>query len=168
VESLRLSPNVPGQNLVDFRVFDSRRPASGPIRAVGLTLRGPAGRNETTSTTQAAPGRWIVPTDVVSAPGRWAIIVRVSRDGRPDAVTDFTWSVGASVGFARRVVSQAQVAPLAGAAGAGLSVTLLALAAAFLAGTRPRARRRVASENIVDGARSPSDESETTGLALTR
>ncbi|UQX87380.1 copper resistance protein CopC/CopD [Jatrophihabitans telluris] len=94
-QTLTVKPNQPGQNVVSAEVFQTRRPAPGPITTVRIALRrsirdswSPAGAAQA-----AGDGRWSLPIELSTA-GALQIQVTTVRAGLPAVVTEFPWTVG--------------------------------------------------------------------------
>jgi copper transport protein len=162
VETLTVQPNRPGRNVISVGVFDSRRPAPGPVTGVTVALRSPAGDTALRGARRAADGAWTVTVDDVRTAGRWRMTVTAVRAGVPPAVTGYDWSV-ADPAARPPVVSAAALGPVLDRL-AGL-VVLLAVGVA--AGVRlRRSRRRGAGDHDVDDERDqPGDPAVTVGLA---
>jgi copper transport protein len=139
VTTLDVRPNLPGRNFVAVSVFDTRRPAPEPVRAVRLNLRGPDGTAVARAASPTGPNSYLLATDDLGSSGRWEITVTVVRGQLAPAAGVFSWEVPPEVVVARRpVVSQHPLTPYTGwLAGADL----LAGAAALALLLRRRARR---------------------------
>lgn len=134
VETLSVRPNRPGRNVVGVGVFDSRRPAPGPVTGVSVTLRSADGASTAVhSARRAADGDWTVTVDDLRTPGRWRVTVTALRPGLPPSVAGYDWVV-ADPSARPPVVSAAPLAPRL-----NLLAGLLGLAALLAAGL---ARRR--------------------------
>lgn len=133
VESIRVTPNTPGgANFVTVQIFDTRRPAPGPVTEVTVTLRGTDGTLVTGTAQPAGNGSYVLPSDRLTA-GQWYITVTVARVGLPPAVTGTDWELlGPSVNR-QPVVSRQPLAPvLDGIALALLGVSVLTALAVAL------------------------------------
>ncbi|MEO9237554.1 MAG: copper resistance protein CopC [Jatrophihabitantaceae bacterium] len=160
VESIQVRPNVVGHNFVMVSVFNTRRPAPAPVNGVAIRLTGPAGRTAVLQASRTAAGDWQLPTDAITVAGNWQVTVVVSRPGRVAMSADYPWTVGGRVGGpARLVVSQARLAPLAGAGAAGLTLVLLGIALVSLL----RRRRR---DRLIPGWPPPLDQLRSPGPAI--
>jgi copper transport protein len=126
VETVGLSPNIPGHNFVAVHVFDTRRPAPAPITAVLVALRGPDGTTAARPATAGEGGAYVLATDVVTTAGRWDVEVTVHRAGAPPVTATFARTVDEPVSVLRPVFVSA--APL------GTALNWLALVVLLLAG----------------------------------
>jgi copper transport protein len=87
--AVRVTPNLPGTNVVAVRVESSRRPAPAPIQAVALVLGpSPAARMR-----DDGAGRFQSGVEL-TAPGSQDLRVTVHRPGLPDAIVEASWVVG--------------------------------------------------------------------------
>ncbi len=136
VETVRVKPDRPGANFVSVDVFDSRRPAPGPVRSVEVTLRGPTGSTQSAPAVTAGGSTWLVAGSQLTA-GVWHIGVRASRSGLPDATASYRWVVPDP---AARQVTGVAAAPLTRWTDPAAAVVGLA-ALAGLAGALHRRRR---------------------------
>ncbi len=112
-ESVSISPNRPGANVVMVSVFDTRRPSPGPVREVLVSLAGASGQpGRPLSAEPLSDGRWSLSTQLAgSGPVRVQVLVR--RAGLPDAARSFGWTVGGGRVLTRpAVVSTAPVSEL--------------------------------------------------------
>ncbi|KPV51203.1 hypothetical protein SE17_22555 [Kouleothrix aurantiaca] len=128
--TVALKPNRPGQNFITLGVFDTRRPAPGPIEQVGVRLVSQQGAATPGMLARAqGAGRYEIVDAALAQPGAWQLTVTVRRAGLPDATTTITWTVLPPARATRPVViSAAPLAPWAWAA-ALLAAVLIALAA---------------------------------------
>ena len=126
VETVGLSPNIPGHNFVAVHVFDTRRPAPAPITAVLVALRGPDGTTSARPATAGEAGAYVLATDAITTAGRWDVDVTVHRAGTPPVTATFARTVDEPVSVLRPVFVSA--APL------GTVLNWLALAVLMLAG----------------------------------
>ena len=111
VQTLDVSPNLPGRNFVTVDAYQTRRPAPGPID--GVQRRSPARRRAREPAPAAqGDGRWVLATDVFDSPGTWRVAVRVDGErSRPsDDVRLDRWPT-LRPGSRRRVVSAAPLQP---------------------------------------------------------
>ncbi|MET3805064.1 copper transport protein [Nakamurella sp. UYEF19] len=147
-ETLAVRPNVPGSNVVLVDVFDVRRPALAPIRAVLVEI----GSDETTlgAPVTASPleqGHWSV-VATLSRPGRIAVRVTVQRPGLLDVTTRYSWTVGGAPAVRPAAVSNAPLAgPLADIA---LALLLLLVAAVLFSRWTRRTRWSRARAQITE------------------
>ena len=122
-ETLAVRPNVPGSNVVLVDVFEVRRPALAPIRAVLVEI---GSENDTLGSPVAASrvdqGRWSVVSQL-SRPGPIAVRVTVQRPGLPDVTSRYSWVVGGGAASRPAVVSNAPI----GGALTGIALALLLL-----------------------------------------
>jgi copper transport protein len=140
VETLSVRPNRPGRNVVGIGVFDSRRPAPGPVLGVSVVLRSPDGAaTGARSARRAADGDWTVTVDDLRTPGRWRVTVTALRAGLPATVASYDWLV-TDPAARPPIVSAAPLAPPLNLAAALLGVAALLVGA----GLARRARRRPA------------------------
>lgn len=133
VVTVALKPNRPGQNFIALGVFDTRRPAPGPIDEVRARLvsQGGAATPELNARPQGA-GRYEIVDAALAQPGAWQLTVTVRRAGLPDATTTLPWTVLPPAQATRPVlISAAPLAPWAWAA-ALLAAALMALASWLL------------------------------------
>ncbi len=145
-ETVSLSPNRPGANVLLVDVFDTRRPSPGPVREVLVTLLGAGGPGEAHRATRLADGRWSLGARVAE-PGSLRVQVLVRRGGLPDATRSFAWTVGGGQVSSR--VAMVSAAPLGGLL-EGVAKALLGLVLALWLlvplclrrRTRRRTRRR--------------------------
>jgi copper transport protein len=133
-ESLALRPNRPGDTAAVVSVFDTRRPAPGPIVGVAVQVAG-----QRVAARPLANGTWSAPVSL-AAPGVTAVVITVAREGRPEARREFRWVVGgAGDRTATPLVSTAPVADLlVGAAGLLTVAAAVAGAIGFAAARRLR------------------------------
>ena len=129
-----LSPNRRGDALAVVDVFDTRRPAPGPV--VGVDVRLGGGRY--VAAERLGDGRWSAPVRIDAA-GPTTITVTVLRAGLPSTTTDFRWTVPGAHPSRSVLISHTPVRPL-------LRWSAAALAGALLTGwtvavRRGRARR---------------------------
>jgi copper transport protein len=126
-ETVAISPNRPGANVVSIDVFDTRRPAPAPLGAVAVSLTAPGGR--TGPRLVAEPlrnGRWSVNATLPA--GKVVVRVTVLRPGLPDTTASFPWTVGGPPDQSRpAVISTAPIGP-------GLKIAALGLLIAMVAG----------------------------------
>ncbi len=92
VETFTVSPNRPGPSFVSVDIFDSRRPAPGPIRTVSVTLVAPDGQRLGRTAIDSGDGSWVLAGERLR-PGVWRARVQATRDGLPPATTTYTWQV---------------------------------------------------------------------------
>jgi hypothetical protein len=125
--SVQLQPALPGPNLLQVSVLDTRRPSPGPVERVSVVVRRSDG--EVVARRDAAPDKGVVEwADVdLAAPGTYSVEVLVDRPAAP--VNSFDPAVrvlAAPVPRADTVVSDADWAPIAAAvAAAWLAVVAL-------------------------------------------
>ena len=154
VETLAVSPNRPGRTFLTVDVFQTRRPAPGPVRALWVEALAPDGRRArvdalpqgdrsaaaagaATPDALAEAGRWLATTDVLDEAGRWRLTVVVARAGLPDVRADYDWTVvDPGARLARPLVSSAPLRPVL--LGLAALVALGSAAAAVRAGRRRR------------------------------
>ncbi len=92
-QTLAVRPNSPGRNLVMVEVFDTRRPAPAPVRAVTVGLVDADGSIQPPVAAQRlADGRWSAPV-VLAGSGSAQVEVSVQRAGLPAAVHTYRWVV---------------------------------------------------------------------------
>jgi hypothetical protein len=139
ITTLDVRPNLPGRNFVAVNVFDTRRPAPEPVRAVQLNLRGPDGTTVARAASPSGPNSYLLATDDLGSSGRWQITVTVVRSRLTPASGVFSWEVPPDVVVARQpVVSLRPLTPYTGwLSGAALLAGATALALLI----RRRARR---------------------------
>ena len=154
-ESVSISPNRPGANVVMVSVFDTRRPSPGPFREVLVSLVGASGEpSRPLSAEPLSDGRWSISTQLAS-PGPVHVQVLVRRAGLPDAVHTFGWTVGGGQVLTRpAVVSTAPVSELLRLTAALLVLLLVALWVLVPLLSRKRqigwGRQRLASPSYAD------------------
>lgn len=165
VETLQVSPNRPGRNFVTLDVYDSRRPAPAPIRAVQLTLTGPGGRRSAEVATAQGGGRWLLPTDAFTVPGRWSVDVQVLRPGYLDSHQRYGWVVtDPTVQPRRPVVSDQPLAPILNRVAGGLAALLVGI---LLLLQLLRGRRKVTSAPPSGASSTRADPPNTSATAAT-
>jgi copper transport protein len=127
-ESVSISPNLPGANVVMVSVFDTRRPSPGPVRAVLVSLVEASGQpGRPLAAEPLSDGRWSLSTPV-AGPGPVDVQVLVRRAGLPDTVRSFGWTVGGGLVLTRPVVvSTAPVSEILRLTAALLVLLLVAL-----------------------------------------
>jgi copper transport protein len=133
--SLSVKPNAPGPNFVTAGVFDTRRPAPAPIRAVELAIDR-RGNRRWREASRVAARYWQVAGARLARPGPGSVSVRIQRQGLPAQVARIPWTVKAPH---RQVAPQQLVRPetslahvLSPVAAVGLLVLAAALAALWL------------------------------------
>jgi copper transport protein len=143
-ETLAIRPNRPGRNVVVLGVYDTRRPAPGPINGVSVTIAPLRGASTSPiAAERLADRQWSVPV-TLGASGPTPIRVAVQRTGFADATSDFSWTVGAVPAAMRpTVVSQAPIGRALEVAAVALAV--LVLYAWLMAGYWRRSRRHRAA-----------------------
>ncbi len=94
-ETLRVGPNRPGSNIVLVEVFQTRRPAPGPVTQVLVRAVDNAGRTTPRRPASQASGAgpWSAPLQL-AASGPTRIEVSVVRPGLPLETYLFDWVVG--------------------------------------------------------------------------
>jgi copper transport protein len=93
-ETVAVRPNQPGANVMLIDVFNTRRPAPAPIRAVEVSVTAADGAaGPALAAEPLANGRWSVNTDL-TAPGAVSLRIVVHRAGMPDAIASYPWTVG--------------------------------------------------------------------------
>ena len=105
-EAVNIRPNVPGRNVASVDVFDTRRPAPGPVTGVDLEIGG-----ATVPATPVGDGHWTATVDEVRA-GPTDVTVVVHREGIDDTTWHEQWVVGTSSPGRQPVVSMAPVSGL--------------------------------------------------------
>jgi copper transport protein len=140
-ETLAIRPNRPGRNVVVLGVYDTRRPAPGPITGVSVTIAPLRGASTSPiAAERLADRQWSVPV-TLGASGPTPIRVAVQRAGFADATSDFSWTVGAVPAVMRpTVVSQAPIGRALEIAAVALAVLVLYgwLMAGYWRRSRPR------------------------------
>jgi copper transport protein len=92
-QTLAVRPNAPGRNLVIVEVFDTRRPAPAPVRALTVSLVDADGSTlPPVAAQRLADGRWSAPV-VLSGSGSVRFAVTVQRAGLPEATHSYQWVV---------------------------------------------------------------------------
>jgi copper transport protein len=92
-QTVAVRPNNPGRNLVMVEVFDTRRPAPAPVRAVTIGLVDADGTSQPPVAAQRlSDGRWSAPV-VLAGSGSAHIVVAVQRAGLPSAEHTYRWVV---------------------------------------------------------------------------
>jgi len=131
-ETVAVRPNQPGANVILIDVFNTRRPAPGPIRTVRVTVTTPGSTDGTAVPAEAlTDGRWSVRTTLAD-PGPLTVQVEVLRDGLATSTASYAWTVQGGPDQARpAVVSTAPLAPILARAAQVLLATLLALGLAL-------------------------------------
>lgn len=122
--SLSAKPNLPGSNVISIRASSIRRPEPAPVLRVfaNLTyLEEDLGTttvetekeafNRTSLDELAAPVYRIGGTQF-SLPGRWLVEVHVRREGMPDTVAQFEWTVLPSAEPPVPIVSGRPLSPI--------------------------------------------------------
>lgn len=160
-EIVDIRPNRPGPNVVIVDVFDTRRPAPSPVRAVNVAL-------VTADGVVAAPmaaeslgdGRWSL-NATLDAPGVVGLQVTAVRDGQPDTIASYPWTIGGLADQARpAVVSTTPIRAQLRAASLVLAIlVLLACGTALVVAGRRKARASAVWEGIV--ATADDDRSRT-------
>ena len=97
-----VSPNEPGRSLALVDVYDTRRPAPGPVTGVDVAFGSSAPR----AAVPLGDGHWSAPV-TVARPGAASLRVTVHRAGRGDVRTNLHWTVGGGPARHGVVVSQA-------------------------------------------------------------
>jgi copper transport protein len=100
-ETLEIRPNLPGANVVLVGVFDTRRPAPGPVRGVEVSIAGADGPAHAVALTPIADGQWTIPTSIASS-GSMRVQVVVHRQGLPDTTASYRWVVGGAPSLTHR------------------------------------------------------------------
>ena len=129
-ETVSIRPNRPGPNIVLVDVFDTRRPAPSPVRAVVVSLSPPG--DPSGAPLPAEPlgdGRWSVSTTLEAA-GAVTVHVVVQRGDLPDTTATYGWTVGGAPEQTRPAV--VSTAPLGPGLRVAAAVLLLALLGAGL------------------------------------
>jgi copper transport protein len=164
VETMQVAPNRPGRNFLTIDVFDSRRPAPGPISAVVVTLTGPDGqRNASAPAVDQGAGRWLVVTDAMSQPGAWRVALTVARTGLAPVDQSYRWVV-TDPGLTTRqvVISDQPLKPVLDRAAGGLAAVSLLLALGVPVYRRGRRSRRSAPPSGAAAAQvSPPNAADT-------
>ena len=144
-QTMSVRPNQPGRNLVLLEIFNTRRPAPGPIVDLAVSLRDSTGRLGATVTAQRlSDTRWSVPVTLAS-PGSIELQVTVRRTGLSDVTSRFRWSVRDPASTQRpTLLSNAPFNPPLAIVGLTLMLGTV-LMAAFLVLRRRRERRGLAS-----------------------
>jgi copper transport protein len=135
--TLSVKPNRPGVNFVTAGVFDTRRPAPGPIRTVDLSLDA-GGR--WTKATRVRAGYWQL-TGQRARAGPWSIAIRVGRPGLPARLVTIPWRLPVALPPppASRTLGGHSLAAIVTPLSAALALLLLLLAPLILrAGHRRR------------------------------
>jgi methionine-rich copper-binding protein CopC/putative copper export protein len=124
--SASIQPARPGENLVQLRVLDTRRPSPGPVEAVSVKVTSADGRAvaERGGVPVAGLVEW---ADVaIPNPGTYRVEVNISRPAQPVGPFMASWEVDATpVARAARVVSTRLWAPFA----AGLAAAWMVVVA---------------------------------------
>jgi copper transport protein len=109
-QTLSIRPNQPGRNVVVLEIFDTRRPAPGPIVGVLVQVRESDGRTVGPVAAQSLPdGRWTAPIELAQS-GRSAVQVTVRRAGLAEVTSRFDWQVrSAPVSTRPTVISTAPI-----------------------------------------------------------
>ena len=166
-EEVSISPNRPGPSVVLVGVFDSRRPALAPVRAVLVSLLDSSGRREAQGAELLSNGKWSLSTQL-AGPGPIRVEVLARRAGLPDATRTFTWTIGgAQVHTRAAVVSTAPIGSLLEAAAAVLLCLILTALTRWVLLPWLRPRRRV----VASGGQTPitraGDDPSATGDRVT-
>jgi len=97
VLTLSARPNKPGKNLLTIDVLDTRRPSLAPV--LGVSARFTYLDRDLGSTSveavQDGPGRYRLVGDDLGAAGSWRVDVVARRQGLPDSIASFDWTVPA-------------------------------------------------------------------------
>ncbi|RNM15786.1 copper resistance CopC/CopD family protein [Nocardioides pocheonensis] len=136
-----LSPNRRGDALAVVDVFDTRRPAPGPVVGVDVRLGG----GPHAAAERLGDGRWSAPVRIDAA-GPTTITVTVLRAGMPPTVTDFRWTVPGAHPARGVLISHTPVRPLLRWSAAALAGVLLA--GWTIVGRRGRARRPAHAQDL--------------------
>jgi hypothetical protein len=140
--SVQLQPALPGANLLQVSVLDTRRPTPGPVERVSVVVRRADG--EVVSRRDGTPVdgalEW---ADVdLAAPGGYSVEVTIDRPAAPVPRFDSAVTVQAApVPRAETVVSSSSWAPIAAAIAAGW-VALVAAGAFLVRRVRGRSGSR--------------------------
>lgn len=152
-ETLAMGPNLPGTSVILLNIFDTRRPAPGPIREVLVSVGG-----RSTPAIDHGDGSWSLSVhlgDVRTV----EVTVTVKRQNVADTVSSYQWVVGGS-GTAPAAPALVSRSPLGGtlvtvSAIAG-ALALVAGAALWLSARRRRGQRgEVGKEESLDAADLP-------------
>jgi len=160
-EILDIRPNRPGPNVVIVDVFDTRRPAPSPVRAVDVALVTADGVAGTPIAAESlGDGRWSA-NATLDAPGVVGVQVTAVRDGQPDTVASYPWTIGGLPDQARPpVVSTTPIRAQLRVASLALAIlVVLAWGIALVVTGRRKARASAAWEGIV--ATADDDRSRT-------
>ena len=127
-ETVAISPNRPGPNVISVDVFNTRRPAPGRVRAVQVAWTSADGvAMAPLSAAPLADGRWTV-NATLGEPGVINVRVVVLREGLPETAAAYRWAVGGLPDLTRpAVVSTAPIGPLLKNVALGLLVLILGL-----------------------------------------
>ena len=127
-ETVAISPNRPGPNVISVDVFNTRRPAPGRVRAVQVAWTSADGvAMAPLSAAPLADGRWTV-NAALGEPGVINVRVVVLREGLPETAAAYRWAVGGLPDLTRpAVVSTAPIGPLLKNVALGLLVLILGL-----------------------------------------
>lgn len=152
-ESLDIRPNRPGDATAVVDVFDTRRPAPGPVTGVSVRV----GHGPAVAASPAGEGHWLAPLhDLATGPGRVHVVV--TRSGSATVAGDYPWTVAPPSGTPAAVVSRAPLhsvlASLAGLLG-------LVMAAAWLTVLLRSRRRTRRLEHDETGSDRPAAEVAT-------
>ncbi|WIX98557.1 copper resistance protein CopC [Amycolatopsis mongoliensis] len=146
IGTVDVRPNLPGRNFVTVSLFDTRRPAPAPIRAVDVVLRGPGGAAVTRTASPAGPGAYLLATDDLADSGNWTISVTAHRPGLAPATATLPWEVPPPAAFTRPTVFSD--APLTGYTAWPAALALLVGAAALRLLTGRGTRRARQAEKV--------------------
>ena len=131
--SISVKPNQPGVNFVTAGVFDSRRPAPAPIRAVDFSIAR-SGGSAWLKGTKTSHHTWEIAGSHLERSGVWSIGLRIRRPGLPEQVVKVPWTLpkpGPQALPVRTVLSRSPLAPIltpiAGGGAIALAVLLLLL-----------------------------------------
>jgi copper transport protein len=103
-QAFAIRPNLPGRNLALVDVFDTRRPAPGPVRGVTVGILDADGTSSAAvAAERLADGRWSAPV-VLNSSGAARIVVTVQRPGLSDATHTYRWAVGGGPAATRSVL----------------------------------------------------------------
>lgn len=93
-QGLSIRPNQPGTNVALVDVFDTRRPALGPVRQVMVSVQGAGGSSgPLIPADRLRDGRWSASVELpLAAESTVSVVVR--RSGLPDVTTGYNWIVG--------------------------------------------------------------------------
>jgi copper transport protein len=164
VETVQVSPNLPGRNFVTLDVYDSRRPAPAPIGSVQLTVTRPGRPASTEVAVGQGAGRWLLPTDTFTAAGSWTLDVQVSRPGYPVSSQRYDWVVAdPNAPPPGNSLSSAPLAPLLDRIAEGL-IAMLVIGLILLT---IRGRRRVISAPPAAASPAQAEPSNAAATAAT-